>query len=632
MGPDFLYPVGPAALSRIDVWVPLVPDARDLVRGGGRNYFTRVVARLEPGVSVEQATARMVQIRDALALEHPRWFADRGVIVRPIKDSVVPASARSWMLLLLAAVAGVFLVACANVANLLLARASARTREIGVRAAMGATRGQIVRGMMVESIVLALAGAAGGLMLAYWGVDILRATLPASLPRVWTIEVDLRVIAIATLAAVATGAVCGLVPAVQMSRTDVSSALRSSGRSATAAGHTQRLRSAFLITEVALATALLVGAGIFASSFIRLVNVDMGFDSTNVLSVPVSPRQPAADIALDRGAGQFQGLMLDVLDRTRALPGVQSAALVAGGVPLSGSWSSQPVHIRDRTWEGIDEVVLKQVTSDYLTTIGATLLEGRAIAATDRKGSPFVVVLNDEAVRRYLGGVDPLGTQIVIDTDPPRTVVGVVRGMRLTGPEATVRPEAYVPFEQSTNQSVSASLVVRTTMPPRALVESIKDAVWSVMPGAAIPDPITFDEMFGALVAQRKLNMILLALFGALALLISTIGVYGVLAYLVEQRTREIGVRLALGAVPGRILSMVLSRAAFMLAIGLAVGLLAAAWLERLAMAFVFRGIPHDPVVYGAAAVLLIGVGLLAAYLPARRAARVDPLIALRSE
>jgi putative ABC transport system permease protein len=449
---------------------------------------------------------------------------------------------------------------------------------------------------------------------------------------VWLIAVDLRVIAVASGVALLTGVICGIVPALQMSRTDVSAALRSGGRSATAGARGSRVRQAFLISEVALAAALLVGAGIFASSFIRLVNTDMGFNGSNVLSVNPSPRLPAGDSLLQRGPSRVQIQMEEVLARVEGLPGVRSAALVAGGVPLTGSWSSQPVRVGEAEWKGADEVILKQVTADYLRTIGAQMLSGRELNAGDTSGAPAVVVLNDEAVRRYFGGRDPLGASIVIDTAPPRTIVGVVRGMRLTGPEADIRPEAYVPYAQWDEHNVAAGLVVATDGPPSRHIAPVKEVIWQVMPDAYIPDPKTMDEMFAELITQRKLNMILLSLFGGLALLIATIGVYGVLSYVVEGRRKEIGVRMALGAVPSHILSMVLSRAAVTIGMGLALGFMVAVWLERLVMAFVYRGVQRDPLVYAGAALLLVALGLLAAYVPARRAARVDPLIALRAE
>ena len=447
MPPDFVYPVGSAIVSDVGVWVPLSPTPQELARTGGRSYFFRVVGRLKPGVSLDQASARMQQIRDVLAADYPRWFVDRGITVRPLKESTLGASSRAWMLMLLAAVAVVFLIACANVANLLLARASGRSREIGVRAAMGGTRWQIVRGMVVESVVLALAGAVAGLLLAYWAVDVLRATLPAHLPRVWTVAVDLRVIGMGALVAVGSGVLCGLLPALQMSKTDLATALRGGDRTATAGTGRHRLRAVFLAAEVGLAAILLVGAGLFASSFLRVVNRDLGFATSGVITLPVQPS--SADRASDDARKAFQVSMAEVLDRVRALPGVESAALVAGGVPLTGSWASQPVHVAGRTFANDDEAVVKQVTAEYLGTIGATVLRGRGIAAPDTAGAPGVVVLNDEAARRYFLDRDALGAQIAIDADPPRTVVGIVRGMRLLGPETEVKPEAYVPYAQS---------------------------------------------------------------------------------------------------------------------------------------------------------------------------------------
>jgi predicted permease len=632
MPADFKYPIGPSQLSDVDLWIPLSPSPRDLTRGNARTYSLRVVGRLKGGVELAQASARMQQIRDALALEHPKWFADRGIAVRPMKDSIVTASAQSWMMMLLGAVTVVFLVACANLANLLLARAATRSREIGVRTAMGATRGRIIRALIVESVVLALAGAAGGLVLAFWGVEVLRATLPANLSRVSEIAVDLRVAAVAAVVALATGVLCGLLPALQTSRADAASALRGAGRSATATSRSQRVRAFFLAVEVAFAAILLIGAGVFASSFIRLVNRDLGFSLTGVISVGVNPKIPESREGFREAMRGFQTSMRQALEAIRALPGVDGAALVAGGAPLTGSWATQTVHAYGRTFDGDDEVVLKQVTGGYFETLGATILGGRGIADADRQGAPPVIVLNEEAARKYLGARDPIGAQLALEGEAPRTVVGVARGMRLLGPETEVVPEAYVPYDQSQDHSVSASLLIRTADDPAQVLPAVKSAVWGVMPGVVIPESRTFDEMFAALIALRKLNMILLGIFGALALLIASIGIYGMLAYLVAGRTKEIGVRMALGAMPGGILRMVLGRASLTIGAGLAAGFLGAIWLERFVTSFAFRAIPHDPVVYGAAAALLMAIGLFAAFIPARRAARVDPLVALRAE
>ena len=632
MPAGFTYPIGSAVASKVDLWVPFSPNEQEAIRGGARNYNALVIGRLKRGISVDQARARMVSIRDALAAATPAWFRDRGVQVVPLKDVVVPASVRSWMLMLLGAVGAVLLVACANVANLLLARTANRGRELGVRAAMGATRWRLVRGLVVESLILALLGTAGGVLLAYWGVDLLRVILPANLPRVWAIAVDLRVIGIAAAVAVATGIVCGLVPALQMSRADASGALRGSARGATGGRARQRARTAFLVAEVALASVLLVGAGIFTASFLRLVRTDLGFETERRISMSVQPAIPVQHRARPEVLRLAHTGLLDALARVQALPGVESAALSAGGVPLSGSYASEDVSVGDRLFENADAVILKQVTTHYLQTVGATLLRGRSIAESDRAGAPPVIVLNDEAARRYFPQQDAIGAQIRIEQEAPRTVVGVVRGMRVLGPETDVSPEAYVPLAQAEDVSISASFVIHTAGDPRTLVPAIRGAIWAAVPNAVIPEPTTFDEMFAGIVALRKLNMVLLTLFGGLALLIAAIGIYGVMAFLVEQRTKEIGVRMALGARPSRILSMILSRAAVAIAAGLAIGFTGAAWLERLVLTFVHRGVPHDPVVYGFAAALLLAFGLLAAYVPARRAAHVDPLVAIRTE
>jgi putative ABC transport system permease protein len=541
MPPGFTYPIGSALASRIDLWVPFVPTSHEAVRGGARNYNVLVIGRIKPGVSGKQAVARMLTIRNTLAAATPAWFVDRGVEVLPLKDVVVPKQIRSWMLMLLAAVAAVLLVACANVANLLLVRASNRGRELGVRAAMGATRWRLVRGLVVESVILASIGTTGGVLLAYWGVDLLRVTLPANLPRVWAIAVDVRVIAIAGAVAIATGILCGMVPALQMSRADVSAALRASSRASTPGRSRQRARAAFLVVEVALAAVLLIGAGIFTASFVRLVRTDLGFGSEHRLSVSVQPVLSPQERQVPGALLRAQSGLFDALSRVQSIPGVESAAIVAGGAPLSSTYAREDVWVGEQAFNQEDAVTLKQVTSGYLNTIGATLLAGRWIDPSDRRGAPPVIVLSDEAVRRYFRQQEPIGAQIRMEGEAPRTVVGVVRGMRLLGPETEVTPEAYVPLEQARDVSAAGSLVLRAAGDPGPLIPAVKAAIWSAVPNAVIPEPTTFDEMFAGIVAQRKLNMVLLTLFGGLALLIAAIGIYGVMAFLVNRGQRRLG-------------------------------------------------------------------------------------------
>jgi predicted permease len=390
----------------------------------------------------------MTRIRDALAVEHPRWFADRGVAVRPLQDAIVGSAVRSWMLLLLAAVGFVLLIACLNVANLLLARAAARQREIAVRAALGATRWDLARALLVESLMLAMLGAASGILVAFWGVRVLRATLPEHLPRLATAALDLRVLGVAALAAVATGVLFGTLPALRLSRPDVAAGLRLGGRTQAGGSTGDRLRTWLVTSEVALAVVLLAGAGLFISSFMRVARIDIGLDPEHVVAVGVSPR-PATP-PRDRRAeiASAHPLILAALERAKAVPGVVSAAALTSGLPLSGNSMTVPVQLPGREappFTDRDEAYVHGVTAEYLEVMRSTLVRGRWITAQDTAGSPPVVVLSDEAVRRYFGTRDPLGTLIILN-DAPYTVVGIVRGVRIGGPESDLPPEAYIPF------------------------------------------------------------------------------------------------------------------------------------------------------------------------------------------
>jgi putative ABC transport system permease protein len=628
----FGWPIGSVAASRADLWVPYVPTSRDTVRGSGRTYNLTVVARLAPGVTLERAGVRMQQIRDALAAEYPRWFVDHGIAVRRLQDSIVGAEVRSWMLLLLGAVAVVLLVACLNVANLLLARAVARGRELAVRAALGASPWDLGRGLLVESLMLSLVGTALGVLLSFWGVRILRATLPEELPRLSAIAVDLRVLATAAAAAIVCGVFFGTLPALQLARPDVSATLRHGNRSHTGGALGDRIRIALVTAEVALAVVLLAGSGLFIASFLRVMSVDLGLNPDHVVSIGVYPsRVPAITDRRVRLAAA-QSVVMAALDAARRVPGVVAASVLSSGLPLSGSSMSVPVQLpgrREPPFKDNDEAYVHGVTAEYLDVMRCTLVRGRWIADTDRAGAPPVVVLSEEAVRRYFGGRDPLGETIVLN-EAPMTVIGIVRGVRFKGPEADVRPEAYVPFPQS--DQPGADIAFRTGPDPALVAAAVQAAIRSAAAGGFVAPAETIDGHFAALVARRKFNMIVLALFGVMAIAIASVGIYGLMAFLVAQRTREIGVRIALGALPGGIVQMVLGRATVLMLGGLALGFAGAAVLEGAVRTFLFEARPHDPLVYLTVALVLVVTGLAAAFGPARRAARVDPLIALRSE
>ena len=627
MPPGFTYPV--ASDRPTEIYVPRAFSKTDIVRGDSRNYNNIVIGRLKPGVTMAQASDQMNRVAAALEEQYPKWEPGWRVRVVTLQEQLV-GRVRSWMLMLLGAVALVLLIACANVANLMLARATVRSREMGIRAALGASRWRLIRGLLVEGVLLSLAGAAIGVALAFAAVRALKPWLPAGLPRVAAIGIDWRVLAVAVAAALVTGVFFGIVPALQASRPDLTSALKEGGRSATPGASGQRLRSALVVAEVALAVVLLVGAGLFVGSFVKLLSVDPGFDYHNVLAVDVGVRFDGGNIddAFKRG-GPYALRMLDAVSR---VPGVEAAGIVDGGLPLSGSWNrtniTLPGHAESK--DDDDSIDKRDVSPDYLKVLRVPLIRGRMLTAQDRDGGDMVVVINEAAARKYWAGADPIGQRVKIDSTD-RTVVGIVGDIRHLGPETPPRQECYIPVAQS--QVIGVSLVMRTTGDPMHVFPAVKAAIWSVNREQRLSgDAFTLEAYMDRLIAQRRFNMALLALFGVLGLVIAAVGIYGVMAYVVAQRTNEIGVRMALGATPGRVLSMVLGRAAVLMAAGLAIGGVGAWYLSAGVKTFLFQVQPNDARAFVAALVVLAAAGLTASAIPARRAARVDPMIALRQE
>jgi putative ABC transport system permease protein len=594
------------------------------------------LARLEPGVSVQQAHEQMNRVAAALDEQHPKFSPGMRVRVVPLHHHLV-GKVRNWMLMLLGAVALVLLIACANVANLLLARATGRTREMGIRSALGASRWRLVRALLVEGLLLSLAGAALGVLLAYLGVQGIRAWLPAGLPRVADIGIDLRVLATAVAVAAITGVFFGIVPAFQSSGGGLSTALKDSGRSTTAGSRSQLVRTVLVITEVALAVVLLVGAGLFIGSFVKLMRIDPGFDYRNVLVVNVGIRvTPGPDMRAAFAAAEKRGRSYaeQMLDAVRGVPGVVSAAAVSGGLPLTGSWSRTGVEIPGRLKQeggsGDNSIDRRIVTADYLQTLGIPLLRGRYLSPHDVETSQKVVVINEAAVKKYWGGSEALGQAMKINNQEV-TVVGVVGDIRHLGPETPPRQEGYMPVSQ--NSVIGITLALRTKGDPLALLPAVKAAIWSMNKEQRISgDTFTLEQYMDRLIAQRRFNMTLLALFGVLGLVIAAVGIYGVMAYIVAQRTNEIGVRMALGATRGHVVMMVLRRAGVMMAVGLALGGVIAWYASAVVRTFLFQTEPNDVSTMIAALAVLTVAGLLASAVPSRRAASVDPLIALRHE
>ena len=633
MPSGFTYPIVAASLSDVRFWVPLAFTAQDRERDGGRTYSLNVVARLGIGVTIDRARQRMTQIRDALAPQYPKWFDDHGVTVRRLRDAVVSASVRSWTVLLLGAVALVLLIACVNVANLLLARGSGRAREFGIRAALGATRADLVRGVALESLLLAALGVAGGWLVAQGGVALLRSALPEALPRLSAIALDGRVFAIAALSGIVTALFVGIAPAIALTRPRVALALREQGRANTASRGQQRIRAALVVVEVALAIVLLVGAGLFVTSFLRVATRDLGFDPDRVVALSVAPRRGADALGRPPEAtdADDRATLAAVLARVQNTPGVESAAFMNGGLPLTGSSRTNIVKVawRAEPFTGDDEAFICETTSGYRDVIGLRLRRGRWLNDSDRADSPNVVVISETAVARYLGDREAIGAGITVD-EKSRTVVGVVADTLFRGPEDQRVPQIYIPLRQSS--SLGTSLAVRLRSNDASLITAVKDAAWAAAPSAVVANVRTLNDMFTTLLAQRQFNMLLIGAFGSIALLLVFAGIYGVMAHVVAQRVTEIGVRMALGARPSQMLGMVLSRAARLAAIGLAVGWVGAAALEQFIRAFLFEPEPRDPRVYLAVAVALLLTTMIAAVVPALRAARVDPLVSLRAD
>ena len=628
MPADFEYPVG--AVQPTDLWVPYVVPADERIRNPNNiSIYLSTIARLKPGATVGQAQADLDRISADLTKEHPEWNKETLAGVRPLIDHLVGARTQSWMLMLLGAVGIVLLIACANVANLLLARATGREREIGIRAALGASRWRLIRGLLVESVLLSTVGTVLAVFAAWWGIGVLKAAMPDGVPRVASIALDFRVLVAAAVLALVTGVVAGIVPALQASRPNLANSLKDGARGASGGAARQWMRNVLVVAEVSLAVILLVGAALFIGSFRSLMKIDPGFNPENVLTVRIQPRldnNVSTGGALPNHAAKYEA----IVERIRRTQGVQFASVISGGMPLGGSMSITSVTVPGRKLEGrAGNVSIRNVTPDYHQAIGIPLKSGRYLSASDHAGAPPVMLLNESAAKTLYPDESALN-KIVNTNGADRTVVGIVGDVYQSSLETQPRTEMYLPVAQ--RNTIFAELVIRTTVDPHAIVPAVKAAVLAEMPDVPLRNVRTMEELIGRRIAQRKLNMLLLGLFGLLGLVISAVGIYGVMAYLVSQRTREIGVRMALGAPRWTVVRSVIGRAGVLMAIGLVIGGIGAWFLSSYAQTFLFRMDTTDPRPFAAALGVLTLAGLLASLVPARRAASVDPIIALRAE
>jgi putative ABC transport system permease protein len=617
-----------------DVYVPMGPWAATLPDDRGWHPGILPVARLADGVSLEEARAEMDIVSRQLESEFPQFNRDVRARVVPLQDVLVQ-NVRPALLVLLGAVALVLLIACGNVANLLLARAVGRQKEIAVRTAIGGSRARIVRQLVIESLVLAVVGGAAGLLVASWSVSALM-TLVTGLPRAARIGIDLPILWFAVAMSLITGLVFGLVPAIQATRFDIREALNEEGRGTASGGvKHHRMRSALVVAEVALALVLLIGAGLMLRSFAALQSVETGLDTSNLLVVdlPLSPTTYRADLARTTAVDRL-------VERISALPGVVSVAATTG-LPMAGAGATIHFNIAGRAPKGPEEYRLaayRAVTPGYFETMAIPLRKGRTLSDGDREGAPLVAVINDSMARQHFGDIDPIGQRFAIGTEADREtpfieIVGVV-GDVMQSFEAGARAEYYLPYAQYPDPVLAGlyrnvSLVARSAGEPLALATAVREAVLEIDREQPLVNPRTMDQAIGSTVAQPRLQTTLLTIFAIVAVALAIIGVYGVMAYTVSQRTQEIGVRLALGASRGDVVRMVVGHGVKLAVLGIAIGIAGAVGATRAMQTLLFRIDGLDVPTFAAAALVIALAAILASYIPARRAARVAPIVAL---
>ena len=618
-------PEGFRFLRDVDVWTPLRVD----MSTQRRSEFLTVVGRLRPGVTPVQAKADMDAVARRLAERYPETNASwTSLEVLPLKEYLV-GDVRRPLLVFSGAVALVLLIACANVANLLLARASGRSREIAVRLALGAGRPRLVRQLLTESALLALLGAATGLVLAVWATRGLQVAAARLVPRLDEVQVDGTVILFSLGLAVVTGLLFGLAPALRLAGGPLATTLRDGTRSV-GGGRLARFRSGLVLGEVALAVILLVGAGLLLQSFERLTRVNLGFRPEGVLTYGlVLPSAVYGDDA------QLPALYERILERTRALPGVRSASM-ASELPMGGAnYITFQIEGRTPPADVGEDLQPFAVSPGHFATLGIPLRRGRLLETGDAAGAPDVAVVNEELVRRFFGGGDPIGRRISVDgtgEGAPRwmTIVGVVGDVAQEAVTAAPYPQVYAPLAQSPVRTVAVA--VRTEGAPMALARAARGALAAAEPGLPPRDVRTLEERVGDTIAMPRVSAVVFSLFAAVALALAAIGLYGVLAYTVTQRTREIGIRLALGAAGSEVLRLVLWQGMRPALAGIVVGLLAALATTRLMGSLLYGVGATDPLTFVAVPLFLATVALAAIWIPARRAAHVDPMIALRAE
>jgi putative ABC transport system permease protein len=612
-----------------DIWIP-ISHGYGFDNRNGHGY--QVMARLKQGVTREQAQAEMDRIAGSLAIRHPDSNTGHGVRLIPLQEQIV-GDFKLALLALLGAVLFVLLIASANVANMLLARAAGRQREISIRAALGAGRLRLVRQLLAESLLLAGLGGAAGLLLAVWGVYLLVAFGPAELPRAGEVAVDMRALGFTFVVSLLTGIIFGLAPALLASRPDLNETLKDGVRGATGSAGHRRMRSLLVVSEIALSLALLVGAGLLMRSFLKLQAVDPGFNPNNMLTMRVSLEGPNYGKAESRIAFYDQ-----LLDKIKALPGVQSVGARSHiSLVPADNYANLAFAIEGRLSDPANPptAYYNTVSPDLFRTMEIPVSKGRPFNEHDDQKAQKVIIINETLARRHFPGEDPIGKRMTRNRENPKeedwaTIVGVVKDTKPLALDEKPATEMYTPFAQRPGRSMA--LMIRTTNKPESVAAAVRRNVLALDGNQLAYGLRTFEGVMSEAIAKPRFRASLLGVFAAVALILAMVGVYGVMSYAVTQRTREIGIRMALGAEPRDALKMVMRQGAKLAAAGVAIGSGAAAALTWLIEGLLFDLRAADPVTFVTAPLMLAGAALLACYLPARRATKVDPIVALRCE
>jgi predicted permease len=609
------------------VWVPMAFSSEEATNRGSHNL--QVMARMKPGQTLTSAQAEMSTIAARLATQYPESDAGRGAVLIPLHEEIV-GSMRSALLLLLGAVVFVLLIACGNVANLLLARAAARQKEIALRFALGADRRRVMKQLLVESVLLSLMGGAAGLGLAYFGLKAITRFIPAQVAHTDTIAIDGRVLLFTVLVAVVTGIIFGLAPATQASHFNLNETLKEGGRDSGVGERGRRLRNSLVVAEVAISFILLIGAGLLINSFVHLRNLNPGFRTDHLLTLKVDLSDVKYPDTQHRTA-----FFDEVRRRISTMPGVVSAA-IAANLPFTYDGDSTNIAVKGIPDPPIDQwpdVVFRTMGPGYFTTMGIPLVRGRDFTDQDTLDTMPAVIISEKTAAHYWPNEDPIGKQLKpgdTKSDTPwRTVIGVVKDVRQNDFIADPKMQMYFSYRQMKNLAANA-LVVRTSVDPLSLATSVRNTIWAVDKDQPVADIDSMEHVVAGAVARQRFSMLLLGIFATLALVLAAVGIYGVMSYAVTQQTHDIGIRMALGAQRRDMLKMAVWQGLRLVLIGLALGLVAAFALTRVMATLLFGVSATDPATFIVISLALPAVALVASYIPALRATRIDPMVALR--